>query len=71
MPYGMIFLSDNTARETAEEIMNVFFCIDIFICFRTPYYDSEGEIHFSSKEIALNYLKGFFFIDFISSIPFS
>jgi CRP-like cAMP-binding protein len=33
MPYGMVFHSENTDREMAEEIMNIFFGIDIFVNF--------------------------------------
>jgi hypothetical protein len=33
MPYGMVFHSDNADREMAEEIMNIFFGIDIVVNF--------------------------------------
>ena len=71
MPYGMIFYGDSSAIALFEEVLNIFFGIDIVINFLTPYYEDNGELQFSSSQIALNYCKGFFFIDFVSSIPFS
>jgi hypothetical protein len=70
MPYGMVFFPDSTDKEMAEEIMNIFFGIDIFVNFLTPILMPDGEFMFEYGGIAENYLKGFFTIDFISSVPF-
>lgn len=45
------------------------FTIDIILTFRTTYYDKDRQEVFNSKKIALNYLMGRFFIDFISTVP--
>lgn len=70
MPYGMVFYPESEDKEMAEEIMNIFFGIDIIVNFLTPIYKPDGEIMFEYKDIADNYFKGFFTIDFISSVPF-
>ncbi|NCN10685.1 MAG: cyclic nucleotide-binding domain-containing protein [Leptospira sp.] len=55
------------------KIMNilttVFFCLDILIQFRTSYID-RGVIISNPKLVARKYLKTWFFIDFISGVPF-
>ena len=63
MPYGMVFHGENEGKEMAEEIMNIFFGIDIIVNFLTPIYLPDGEIEFGSQGIANNYFKGFFTID--------
>eukprot|EP00947_MAST-08B_sp_MAST-8B-sp1_P005122 g5122.t1 len=55
----------------AEVCIDVFFVLDIFLNFATPYLDDEDMKYVTdSKKIAIHYLRGWFFIDFVSSIPF-
>lgn len=68
MPYIMVFVEDGTF-DAFENIVRIYFILDIFINFFTAYYDSEGILITSCKKIILHYLKGWFFIDFISSFP--
>ena len=55
------------------EVFNIFvyafFFFDIAICFNTAYVDEKGDYITDRKKIALDYLKGWFWIDFISNIP--
>lgn len=71
MPYGMVFQPDNKTKETFEEVMNFFFIIDIIVNFNLCYYDDENILVTSRSKIACKFLKGFFIIDFVSSIPFT
>jgi len=71
MPYGMVFMNDDPKVSTMESYMNIFFGIDIFVNFCTAIFDEEGKPIISHKLIAIDYMKGFFFLDFVSSIPFN
>lgn len=43
MPYGLVFMGDNNDKELAENLMNIFFVIDIFVNFFTAYFDDDGQ----------------------------
>lgn len=43
---------------------------DIVLNFRTTFVSRKGEVVSDSKLIALNYLRGWFFVDFLAAIPF-
>lgn len=44
--------------------------LDILINFLTCSYDGSNNLIFKFPEICLNYISGWFFIDFIATIPF-
>jgi hypothetical protein len=44
--------------------------IDVAVNFFLCYYDEKGVMITDRHQIAKNYLTGFFFMDFVSSIPF-
>ena len=50
-------------------IIDIFFALDIFVNFNTAYYRDDYGIETSHKKIAINYISGWFFIDFTSIIP--
>ncbi len=53
-----------------NNVIDVFFCIDVLISFRTSYFDQEGEEVLNGKKIARYYINsGRFFVDFIGSVP--
>ena len=62
--------TDQSFWKTFNVCVDIFFLIDILINFNTGYYDSKGELHADRWDIAKNYLKGWFFIDFFSAFPF-
>jgi len=56
--------------ETANNIIDFLFVLDILIAFRTTYYDLEtGDEIFQSNLVISAYVKSRFFVDLISTIP--
>ena len=55
-----------------DSIVDLIFLLDIVIKFRTTYLDAKQSIEVRDPhKIGKRYLKGSFFIDFISSVPFA
>jgi CRP-like cAMP-binding protein len=55
--------------EWLELILNLFFIADIMFNFRTPFL-RKGQLVMDKREIAKHYIKTWFFVDFIASLPF-
>jgi len=53
-----------------ETIIDISFMLDIFVNFSTGFY-KKGYLVMKRKEIIKNYMKTWFFIDFIASFPYS
>jgi len=54
-----------------NSVIDLFFAIDIYIQFKTTYYDDQsGEEILDKQTIVWNYLTGRFFIDLMATIPF-
>ena len=49
--------------------IDICFFLDIIVIFRTAIYGADCELVNDSKIIAINYLKGNFWIDFLSTVP--
>ena len=49
--------------------IDLYFAIDIFVNFRTAFYDGSGKLVTDNKSIAKQYLKTWFIIDFVSCVP--
>mmetsp|Transcript_32843 Transcript_32843/g.23749 ORF Transcript_32843/g.23749 Transcript_32843/m.23749 type:complete len:244 (-) Transcript_32843:1170-1901(-) len=62
--------AEGSLYAVTDNIGNVMFFIDIFFAFNTSYFSADGEEITDRKSIALRYMKGMFFIDFVSSVPF-
>ena len=56
--------------QTLDLIINILFIFDILIGFRTTFFDALGNEIRSPTLIAKKYIKGMFFVDFFSSIPY-
>ncbi len=70
IPLQMSFeLPDNNFIIVLDLIQTFYFLADILINFHTA-YSSEGLLVVDHKKIAIHYLKTWFIIDFVSSIPF-
>jgi len=54
--------------ELVEEVVAYAFIVDIFINFRTGYYDCKDVI-MDPKTVACHYLRGWFIVDLVSSLP--
>lgn len=70
LPYLTAFISEpGIGWEVFNFLTDIFFLCDIIVNMRTAYID-DGQTITDSKAIILNYLKGWFFLDIISSFPF-
>mmetsp|Transcript_6837 Transcript_6837/g.23893 ORF Transcript_6837/g.23893 Transcript_6837/m.23893 type:complete len:850 (+) Transcript_6837:179-2728(+) len=52
-----------------ELIFDIYFMLDIWLNFYTPYYDSVGKLVTAPAKIKSFYLKGWFVLDFIATFP--
>lgn len=52
-----------------DAFTDVYFIIDVGVNFRAAYYDEKGVLVSDAKQIAKQYLKGWFPIDFASCLP--
>ena len=55
-------------RMTTVTILNL--SPDILLNFRTTYVNPKGEVVSTSREIAVNYLRSWFFLDLVAALPF-
>lgn len=69
-PYNIAFNIVKIYYEIFDMILNVFFILDIFFNLITSYKNNEGDWEISNKKIALKYLKSYFILDLLTSIPF-
>lgn len=71
-PLNIAFSYDSTGtgRESLDHIIDFLFFIDILVCFNAETMTDEFELISDRKQITINYLKGWFFIDTVSIIPF-
>ena len=51
-------------------LTSVNFFPDILLNFRTTFVNQRGEVVTNSKDIAINYLKTWFFLDLVAALPF-
>lgn len=73
MPAVMAFQTKSTIFQVIEIVMDICFISDILLNFITAYdsigTETEYQRVYSLRKIALNYLKSFFIIDLLTSIP--
>lgn len=50
--------------------MFVCFIADILLNFRTTFVSRKGEVVSDSRNIAINYLRGWFVVDLLAAVPF-
>ena len=62
---------DNNIVRCSDAIVDLLFLIDIIFQFRTTFLEPGGEEVRDPWKIAKAYLKGRFWLDFISSVPFN
>lgn len=70
-PFRICFIEiqDDEIYSYMDLIFDAFFSLDILINFISSYYDEKNQLVFTLKEIVLNYLKSYFFLDLISCFP--
>lgn len=64
-----VYAGHNRVYIIFNNIGTVFFIADIVLNFSTTYLNPIGEEIFDRKKIAINYLKGSFVVDLLSSLP--
>lgn len=68
--HGPSIISSDTIA-LVDALVDFIFLFDIIITFRTTYLDTNvGKEETDTHKIALSYLKGSFWVDFASSVPF-
>merc|ERR1712070_327058 len=75
LPFQYAFEQDFSSAATdviimTDRIVNIFFMLDVFLNFRTGFVSFDGEIVMDWKRIAKQYVRSWFFLDVLSSIPF-
>ena len=70
-PFRICFIEiqDDKIYSHMDLFFDAFFGLDILINFISSYYDEKNQLVFTLKDIVLNYLKTYFFLDFISCFP--
>ena len=72
MPYRMGFdvsVDLDQFSFWVDTLIDTFFIIDVVLTFRTAYVLPTGFLETRSREIAVNYLRGWFWIDVTASLP--
>ncbi|XP_011329421.1 potassium voltage-gated channel subfamily H member 8 isoform X2 [Ooceraea biroi] len=70
VPYNASFINTDRPTMVSDVVVEVLFIIDITLNFRTTYVSRKGEVVSNSKSIAMNYVKGWFFVDLVAALPF-
>lgn len=72
LPYRISFLNDEdkTFWDVFDIVFDTLFWFDLVINFVSAYYDEEGKLVRTRREVMLNYLRGWFLIDFLACFPF-
>ena len=71
VPYRLCFNDDAEGMAfTFEQIMDIYFMVDIFVQFNTGFYN-KGNLVRNRKEIVINYLKTWFILDLMASFPYN
>eukprot|EP00941_MAST-03F_sp_MAST-3F-sp1_P005315 g5315.t1 len=72
VPYRLAFSDEASGfTEVLENLIDLFFFFDIILNFLTAYEDADTRtLEWSLSKIRNNYLKTWFTIDFLSTIPF-
>jgi len=69
VPYSL-GLGSSDILDTMDRITDCFFCCDLVLNFRTSFVDRDDTVIFDNYKIAVKYLKSWFLLDFVSSVPF-
>ena len=69
LPYRLAFpVTDSLAQIVLDFVIDVYFVVDIFVNFRTAYYN-DGDLICSQCAIARRYVQTWFVLDVSSSLP--
>ena len=72
IPFRICFEQDSVGFAAFfDGFVDVAFAIDLILCFRTAYFLDDGRaLVIVPKLIRIHYLKSWFFVDFLSTVPF-
>ena len=56
---------------TLDLVIDIAFILDVFLNFISAYTTADGAVVYHVKDIAKKYLKGWFWLDLIASVPFN
>ncbi|KAK4470956.1 hypothetical protein MN116_006462 [Schistosoma mekongi] len=72
VPYNAAFSQGGDEKDLiiCDIIVELLFIIDIILNFWTTYVSKSGQVVYHLKAIAINYLRGWFFLDLLAAIPF-
>lgn len=72
LPYRVCFIeTTDDGWSIFDDVMNGVFIGDLLLSFFFAYYDESNVLVTSNKYIAETYIKGWFFVDLLSVIPFT
>jgi hypothetical protein len=71
VPYRLALISEDTlAWVYINGFVDICFLLDIIIIFNKTIFDDNFQIVINRKIIAMEYIKGWFFVDILAIIPF-
>ena len=69
-PVDIAFQPDTLGVDIMNILIDILFGCDILVIFNTVFYDNEVVLVEDRKEIAQNYLRGWFTVDVLAIVPF-
>ncbi|XP_017078614.1 potassium voltage-gated channel subfamily H member 8 [Drosophila eugracilis] len=70
VPYNAAFAKADRQTKVSDVIVEALFIVDILLNFRTTFVSRKGEVVSNSKQIAINYFRGWFALDLLAALPF-
>ncbi|XP_052838200.1 potassium voltage-gated channel subfamily H member 8 isoform X3 [Drosophila gunungcola] len=70
VPYNAAFAKADRQPMVSDVIVEALFIVDILLNFRTTFVSRKGEVVSNSKQIAINYFRGWFALDLLAALPF-
>ena len=71
MPFKLAFISDADTNTSfiVDNVVDFMFMFDMCVNFNMPIRNKDDTYEFSRKIVAMTYLKSWFFIDLMASLP--
>ena len=70
VPFIVCFAYTGTILAWMDMMVDWMFLADIVLNFHTTYVNKEGDVINDPKMIRMNYIKSWFFVDLVSSLPY-
>lgn len=71
VPIRICFIQESETWDAIDICFDIFFGLDIIVNFLSAFYDQKNKLVTEWKQIILNYIQGWFILDFIAVFPFS